>query len=147
MKRIVLLLLFALTATNIYAQRDKWSGERISVSDFKKVPHGKGTMLYANGDKFEGEMDYGERAKGTFTQASGKVYRGTFFADKYDGFGELWENGNYYIGHFNYGSPHGPGTLVTKEGITYSGIFDSGTFFWGYGADKDGKLTGMKTTE
>lgn len=145
MKRTILIALFVLTATTLYARKDQWSGGRISVSDFKKVPHGDGTMIYGNGDKFVGEMDYGERAKGTFTSKNGmSVYRGPFFSDKYDGFGELWENGCYYVGNFDFGNLHGPGTFVDKEGITHSGIFSQGKFIWGYVADKEGKLIGIQ---
>ncbi len=143
MKKILFLLLFALFTANLHAQRDQWSGERIAVSDFKKVPHGKGTMIYANGDKFEGEMDRGERAKGTFTKANGTVYRGTFFSDKYHGFGELWQGDKYYVGNFNVGVPHGPGTQTEKGSYTISGIFNEGKMSWGYVIEQDGTLKGI----
>ena len=69
-------------------------------------PNGKGTMTYANGDKYEGEFKHGEpNGKGKMTYA----------------------NGNTYEGEFQNGTRHGRGTLTYDKGGKYEGEFQNGS--------------------
>ena len=58
--------------TMVYANGDKYEG------DWKEDKrHGKGTFVYANGDKWEGDWKNGaRRGKGTFVYANGAKYEG-----------------------------------------------------------------------
>ena len=43
------------------------------------LPHGTGSLTYANGDKYEGEFAFGEiSGRGKYTFADGSVYEGMF---------------------------------------------------------------------
>ena len=151
-----LLLLFAAGTPNLYAQKDKWTGKTESRGG-GKYPHGYGIMTYKNGDVFTGEMEFGKKQRGTYTytNASGIKckYVGSFFADywvennPFIGFGELWWDGNYYVGYFSSGKMWGHGTLVLKDGTTKSGIFSDDEFRMGFIADKNGKLIGIQQSQ
>ena len=150
-----LLLLFATGTPNLYAQKDKWTGKmEMNYYHKKKLPHGFGTMTYKNGDVFTGKMSAGSKVEGEFiyTNASGIKckYVGSFktsyhsVGNVFHGFGELWWDGNYYVGYFFNGKMWGYGTLVEKEGTTKSGQFDNDEFRKGFIADKNGKLIEKK---
>ena len=54
-----------------------YEGER----DTEGEPHGKGTMKYATGDRYEGEWKHGEEdGWGTWKSAGGDAYEGEFTA-------------------------------------------------------------------
>ena len=145
-----ILVLLVASMPNLYAQKDKWTGKtEMSYFHSKKLPHGSGTMTYKNGDVFIGKMSVGSKVTGefTYTNASGIKckYVGAFKTSHHSkdnvfhGFGELWWDGNYYVGYFFYGKMN-YGTLVEKDGTTKSGRFDNDEFYKGFIADKNGKL-------
>jgi hypothetical protein len=47
------------------------------------VPHGKGTLLYKNGDRYSGDFDQGKKhGKGLYKEACGNVYEGDYVENK-----------------------------------------------------------------
>lgn len=69
--------------------------------------NGRGTLTYANGDKYEGDFVNGAfNGQGTFTSHQG------------------W----HYKGAFKDGKPHGKGRLVTPDKVVYDGKFKQGVY-------------------
>ena len=65
--------------TMVYANGDHYEGH---FNNGKKF--GKGTMYYANGDVYVGDWAYDMReGKGKLTLADGTVYEGYFFDDEF----------------------------------------------------------------
>lgn len=73
------------------------------------IPHGKGTLIYENGDKYEGDFFEGIRSgEGTLIQRNGTTKKGRWEADKLFGLGvETLKDGGYYNGHFVNGIKEG----------------------------------------
>jgi len=60
--------------------------------------------------------------KGVIVYDAGRVYEGTWLADKRDGKGyELFTNGNTYHGEYKAGKAHGNGVYVWTNGEVYDG--------------------------
>lgn len=105
--------------------------------------HGKGVMLYRNGDKYDGEwVKNNKEGQGIMQYANGDTYSGGWLHDQKHGIGEFyWEspartspkkhNGNYendvICGH---------GSMMYANGDTYEGEFldgkrnGTGTYKW-----------------
>ncbi|ASC74034.1 Pentapeptide repeat containing protein [Halomicronema hongdechloris C2206] len=91
---------------------------------------GRGTMVYPNGDRYDGEFQGGKRnGCGTFTFDSGRRYMGQFQDDDFQGIG-IWmlEGGHYYIGQFQDNRCHGWGTFLFPDGSSTSGNWQDGRF-------------------
>jgi len=91
---------------------------------------GRGTMVYPNGDRYDGEFQGGKRnGCGTFTFDSGRRYMGQFQDDDFQGIG-IWmlEGGHYYIGQFQENRCHGWGTFLLPDGSSTSGNWQDGRF-------------------
>lgn len=89
---------------------------------------GRGTMVFGNGDRYDGEFQNGERnGCGTFTFASGRQYMGQFRADQFHGVG-IWklETGERYVGQFEYNKCEGWGTFLFADGSSKSGTWEDG---------------------
>ena len=50
-------------------------------------PHGKGKLIYGNGNVFEGEFEYGYPKQGTINYTNGDRYIGEFRDQKHNGNG------------------------------------------------------------
>lgn len=88
----------------------------------------RGTMVFDNGDRYDGEFRNGERnGCGTFTFASGRQYMGQFQADQFHGVG-IWklETGERYVGQFEFNRCEGWGTFLFTDGSSKSGTWENG---------------------
>jgi hypothetical protein len=105
--------------TMTYANRDKYEGEwKIDQRD------GQGTMTYANGDKYEGEwIDDQRHGQGTMTYANGDKYVGGWLNEYRDGQGTMtYANGDIYEGEWYYEKyRNGQGTMTYANGDIYEG--------------------------
>lgn len=89
---------------------------------------GRGIMVFANGDRYDGEFKAGQRhGCGTFTFANGRQYMGQFEADQFHGIG-VWEleTGDRYIGEFENSRCEGWGTFLFSDGSSKSGTWSDG---------------------
>ncbi|MBP0017617.1 MAG: hypothetical protein J7647_08670 [Cyanobacteria bacterium SBLK] len=78
----------------------RWSGQF-----FKGQPNGAGTLIFANGDRCQGQFnDLTLSGRGNCS----------------------YSNGNRYSGELRDGQPHGMGTMRYSDGRTYSGEFRGG---------------------
>ncbi|MEM9266951.1 MAG: pentapeptide repeat-containing protein [Cyanobacteria bacterium P01_F01_bin.13] len=105
-----------------------------------KPANGRGSMLYANGNRYDGEYRDGQRnGCGTFTFTNGRRYVGEFDDDLFSGRG-MWilENGDRYIGDFEFNKCNGEGVFIFADGTSKSGI-------WQQGRLVDGDLTCDRT--
>ena len=71
--------------------------------------NGQGTLLIANGDKYEGNFKNGKyHGEGTFFFKDGHKYVGLFKEGGYEGLGQLtFADGTKYKGNFKNGKYHG----------------------------------------
>lgn len=89
---------------------------------------GLGTMLYATGNRYDGNYQNGQRTGcGVFTYSNGQRYIGQFLADQFNGQGTwILENGERYIGEFKDNDCDGRGTFIFANGSVKSGIWQDG---------------------
>jgi hypothetical protein len=85
--------------------------------------HGKGTYMYANGDKYVGERKDGKMTgKGTFTFTNGHSYKGDWVLNKRTGHGEfMYSNVHYYVGEWKDNKRHGKGKYYFANDDSYEG--------------------------
>ncbi|MBQ7226600.1 MAG: AAA family ATPase [Clostridia bacterium] len=99
---------------------------------FTKKRHGKGKMVYANGDIYEGEwVDDVRSGQGTLTRkkylSQNYCYTGEWKNDMQNGKGTLTEGNRIYEGDFVNGKYEGKGRLTQKVGsYSYEGDFKGG---------------------
>ena len=96
----------------------------------KDVPNGKGTMVYKNGDVYEGEFSDGKpNGKGKCSFKNGNVYEGDFALGVMHGKGKLIDvSGFTYEGDFENGVMNGTGKMTYKDGTVEEGKFLGGVF-------------------
>jgi hypothetical protein len=89
----------------------------------KRVPHGKGVMIYNRDNPegwktYEGDFKEGIReGNGKMTYRNGDYYEGEFKNWVRDGYGEFhYSNGSIYKGQWRYNVRHGRGKLINKKG-------------------------------
>ena len=84
--------------------------------------HGRGSIVYSNGERYAGEWQYGQRhGRGTYTYADGGTYSGDWERDKIQGEGTAkYSDDNVYTGSWTNGKIHGRGKLETAK-FTYEG--------------------------
>jgi len=107
----------------------KWNSHTRQREGFwlRDQHHGRGRMIYANGDVYEGEWLEGKRhGTGTLTSLEG-TYAGTWAQGLQHGQGnEVCSDGSHYKGLFFHGQRHGLGTLQWRDGSCYEGEFRRG---------------------
>jgi hypothetical protein len=109
--------------------------EGIMLDDKREI---KGTMLYSNGAKYDGEWKNDKKnGKGVFTSSHyyncrktvGMKYEGEFKDDKFDGYGiTTYTNGDRYEGEWKNSKQYGKGTVSYLDGSKYEGEWVNGHF-------------------
>lgn len=98
-------------------------------SDGEGRVSGSGTVLWPNGDRYEGDLLSGRpNGKGIFKWSSGQQYEGDFVDGKPNGKGKMIfsNNGERYEGDFLNGNPDGVGRYFWKNGDQYQGEWKNG---------------------
>lgn len=93
-----------------------------------KPADGRGSMLYVNGNRYDGEYRNGQRnGCGSFTFNNGRRYVGEFHNDLFSGRG-MWmlDNGDRYIGDFEFNKCNGEGVYIFADSTSRSGIWQQG---------------------
>jgi hypothetical protein len=87
--------------------------------------HGRGTLEWANGDKYDGQFWNGMRhGVGKLMFADGSEYDGWWRYNRMDGHGtRRFPNGNLYVGNYSDGRRNGNGRHIFANGDQYVGIF------------------------
>ncbi|HYC44652.1 MAG TPA: hypothetical protein VED01_04110 [Burkholderiales bacterium] len=112
------------------------------------VPHGRGVMIWPNGERYDGQWVNGERhGRGAMVSASGYRYTGEWRQDKITGRGEMISpNGDRYEGDFVDGARHGRGRMQFKAGTVYDGDWRNdqmtgrGVMTWPHGDRYEGNV-------
>ena len=96
-------------------------------------PNGKGSMVYANGYTYEGEVKEGYRhGKGKYIYPNGTIYEGDFVIGKGEGIGMFkYKIEGSYEGSIKNWRVIGQGVRTLADGIVVEGWFDN--FKAGYG--------------
>ncbi|XP_065829174.1 histone-lysine N-methyltransferase SETD7-like [Oscarella lobularis] len=129
--------------------------------DGSEKPHGRGTLTWKSGDRFEGRFKHGEKeGKGCFYFSDGSSLGGTFSADELFGKGiYVFDDGSWQEGQYVHGELNG----LVKEfdnlgNLTFTGNYVENcrhglcTFYDPYGGtlngvvDEEGSLTGDSIT-
>jgi len=86
---------------------------------------GRGTMVYDDGDMYEGQWRAGEKhGQGKFSFATGDVYEGEYAKDKKHGKGTYtYAGGDVYEGEYAEGKKHGQGKYTSATGNVYEGEY------------------------
>lgn len=102
----------------IYAVTSEWDKKKEYDGEWKNGrKHGKGKMLYVNGDKYNGHWYY----------------------DRKNGFGRMdYKNGNKYFGEWANDENKGSGIMIYKNGDIYDGKWKYSEEY-GLGKRSDGK--------
>lgn len=110
----------------VYPNGDSYEGNWLNG-----LKHGQGKMKYANGDVYEGEYQKGyKQGEGTFTYANNDSYTGQFQKGKKEGQGVYtYSDGQKYIGTFQNDVIEGPGRYLDVEGnIVAEGRWEKGEY-------------------
>lgn len=89
--------------------------------------NGFGSILFENGDSFEGFFKNGQSIEGILKLSSGHSYIGAFAnGKKFQGSGILmFPNGDRYVGFWERGLRHGQGVYQFADGTEQAGIWDN----------------------
>ena len=99
--------------------------------------HGKGKMVWVNGDSYEGEYKEDLRnGYGRMIFKNGDIYEGNFLNGQMHGKGKyIWKNGEIFEGNFKNGIMDGEGRIDYKQiQVRAEGVFQNGsdrTLFYG----------------
>ena len=118
-------------------------GEHIENSENKLIAHGRGILIYKNGDKYLGNFENGKKSKlGIYYFRNGAKYKGYWEDNKLNGYGiYYYENGNKYEGNFKDNKRNGVGILTTTNGDIYESLWENGNISSiGKIIYKDGKI-------
>ena len=79
---------------------------------------GRGTMVYASGDMYEGQWRAGKKhGQGKYTTTTSEVYEGGYVEGKRHGYGEnSFADGDLYEGEWVAGKRHGRGKYTHATG-------------------------------
>ena len=112
-----------------------------------RCPHNQGSMLYIDGETYDGRWKFGIRhGWGAATFMDGSTYEGKWKNDEFCGKGKFTSsNGDRYVGSWEQGLRHGKGSYMWTNGNTYDGSWDRGLIH-GKGAKtwQDGSWYGGK---
>lgn len=125
--------IFTTTDSTTYSTKYKngniYSGDT-TMTSLGPVPNGKGKLIFANGDVYEGDFLCDNlHGKGSYFWKNGDRYKGDYKSNCQTGVGTLTlVDGTVYQGEFLNGEPHGRGKLTTKDKIVYEGEFVHGEY-------------------
>ncbi|CAK9113383.1 Radial spoke head 10 homolog B [Durusdinium trenchii] len=90
--------------------------------------HGRGTLIYAGNERYEGDWVYGKReGHGRFTYQDGAIFEGNWQEDRIHGQGvAVFASGNRYEGMWENGRIHGHGSLTYSNKDQYEGEWHDG---------------------
>ena len=110
----------------------------------KFTPHGRGILIYKNGDRYYGNFENGKKNKiGIYYfKKNGAKYQGEWEDNKMNGYGKyFYPNGTIYEGYFKQNKRHGYGILITSKGDKYITFWKEGNVSdYGKIIYKDGKI-------
>ncbi len=88
------------------------------------------SIEYADGSKYEGEVQNGERqGRGTWTRPDGIQYIGQWKNDRPDGQGTItFPDGKKFEGQWKNGKRHGEGVEFRADGTSLEGVWEEGEF-------------------
>ncbi len=88
------------------------------------------SIEYADGSKYEGEVQNGKRqGHGTWTRPDGIQYVGQWKNDRPDGQGTItFPDGKKYAGQWKNGKRHGEGVEIKADGTRVEGEWEEGEF-------------------
>ena len=91
-------------------------------------PHGRGVLLYNNGDKYFGNFKQGKKdGIGVMFFKNGSKYLGQWEKNKMEGYGIYhYPTGAKYEGYFKGNKRNGVGILITKKGTQYKTVWKEG---------------------
>lgn len=92
--------------------------------------NGQGKTCFSNGDTYTGEYQMDKRhGVGRYAWKDGRMYDGDFFEDHREGKGTYqFPDGSVYTGGFKAGLRHGQGCYRFADGSVYSGEFKEGKY-------------------
>ena len=101
--------------------KDQYEGD----TNEEGVAHGYGTMIYTNGERYEGNWHNGiKHGQGTYVYTNKAKYEGGWELGQKHGIGRLiFPNGDVYVGSFEDGFRQGEGELKFAKGGFYKGGF------------------------
>ena len=118
MNRLIISLLFFISCSTI--PRVQYEGERNQEGEY----HGKGQIIFPNGEVWEGEFKDGipYNGNGIYVYPSGEKYAGEYKDGERNGQGTYtWPDGRKYVGEFKDGKRNGQGTNTYPNGGKYVG--------------------------
>ena len=104
------------------------------------LPHGRGTIIYADGSRYDGEFRHGNRYDGMLTYADGSQIEfrsGERIGTPTASFTN--PDGSHYDGEVLNGLPHGDGKMTWPNGVHLEGEWRKGQLYRGDYQDGFGK--------
>lgn len=82
------------------------------------IPHGRGSCVLDNGDKYEGPFHEGKMhgPSAELIKSDGSVYKGDVFNNVPHGYGTYRTSRRRYVGQLEFGIPHGQGAQYYLDG-------------------------------
>lgn len=116
-----------------------WSETPVSFTG--RVKHGQGTLILADGMRYQGQFKYDQKSGyGTYSYPSGSTYSGQWSDNLQNGHGsENWADGSAFEGQFSAGEKHGWGRFMWGNGCLFEGEFErndmhgEGSYAWSDG--------------
>lgn len=92
------------------------------------VHDGHGTIVFANGSRYEGAVENGApQGQGKWTSSDGSTAEGFFRGASLEGLGVVQDaRGTRYVGELRGNRPNGRGTLTSPRGLSFSGPWRDG---------------------
>ena len=138
--------------TVVIATEGAETNEKSSIEHETKVRHGRGRMIFENGEVYEGEwVDDTRSGDGMHTYADGGVYTGRWQEGKKHGTGRYdFADGSYYEGEWEADLRSGVGCIAYADGGRYDGEWKGnqkhgqGKYVYLYGGIYEGCWEGNK---